>query len=227
MVNPMPDLCVSAELSHRLFRGLLCFGGMVVVAAAIGQTFAQSLGPDSNYFEHCRAISDDTARLRCYEEAKPAPGLPPQTPGAGTSTWRLVRTPNSAGGKDAVSIMKTADITKSDIDLAGMMLRCGESRVEVVLVLVRPLPPRAHPEVTVSAGGKTTEFTATIVPPGAEVLLPEEASALASGPWQTASELSVQIGAVEGEGPNPVRGVISLAGFDAALPLLLANCPSP
>ena len=228
MVNAMAHFCKSAGLSRRFFRILGYLGVMAVVAMTIGETFAQPPGPDSN-FERCRAITDDAARLHCYEEAtsKPANGLPPQTPGPGTGTWRLVRTPNPAGGRDAVSIMKTADVMKSDIDLAGLMLRCGESHVEVLLVLVRPLPPRAHPKVTVSAGGKSTDFTATVVPPGVEVLLPQEASALASGPWQTAPELSVQIGAVEGKDqPSPIQGVISLAGLGGALPLLLANCPS-
>ena len=123
--------------------------------------------------------------------------------------------------------MKTADVTKSDIDLAGLMLRCGESNIEVLVVLVRPLPPRARPKVTVTVGGRTTSFIASVVPPGAELLLPLEATALASGPWQAAPELSVEVGAVEGDDqPTPIQGVVSLAGLGAALPRLQANCPS-
>jgi hypothetical protein len=136
-----------------------------------------------------------------------------------------VRTPNPAGGRPAVSVVKTADVTKSDIDLAGLMLRCGESNIEVLIVLLRPLPPRARPKVTVTVDGKTTDFIANVVPPGAELLLPLEATALATGPWQAASGLTVEIGPVEGDDqPGPIRGVISLAGLGASLPLLQANC---
>ena len=120
-------------------------------------------------------------------------------------------------------------MSKSDLDLAGLMLRCGESGVEVLLVLVRPLPPRADPKVTVSAGGRTADFTATIVPPGVAVLLPKEATTLATGVWKAAPELSVQISAVQGEDERKarIRGVISLAGLGEALALLLSNCPLP
>src|SRR5262245_14711786 len=41
----------------------------------------------------------------------------------GIGTWRLVRTPDPRGGSEAVSIMQTADVSRSDIDFAGVMLR--------------------------------------------------------------------------------------------------------
>ena len=81
---------------------------------------------------------------------------------------------------------------RSDLDLAGMMLKCGEHGTEVVVVALAPFPPRARPEVTISALGKEWRFAVSIVPPGAELLLPAEASHLAAGPWQSAPELSVQ-----------------------------------
>jgi hypothetical protein len=41
------------------------------------------------------------------------------------------------------------------------MLRCAEgASTEVLVVLVKPLPLRTHPKVTVVAGAMTTEFTA-------------------------------------------------------------------
>lgn len=233
MVNPMSRFCRISELSGRFFcRVLMCLGLVAAVGSSIGQAAGQPVaGPDSN-FERCRSITDDAARLRCYEAATADPAkIPPAhtpgpVPGPATGPWRLVRTPSPVGGRDAVSVMKTADVTKSDIDLAGLMLRCGESNIEVLVVLIRPLPPRAHPKVTVTVGSKRTEFTASVVPPGAELLLPLEASALASGPWQAAPELSVEVGAVEGDDqPTPIQGVISLAGLGAALPRLQANCP--
>jgi hypothetical protein len=191
-------------------------------------------------FEHCRTIADDAARLRCYEDATSQPAAaapsqppaamtplppaaaPPQASSTGAGNWRLVRTPNPAGGADAVAITQTADIAKSDLDLAGLMLRCGQTGVEVLIVLVEPLPPRAHPKVSVSTGGTAIDFTATVVPPGAEVLLPQDASALADGPWQTAAELTVNVE----DSSEQAKGVISLAGLSDALPNLLANCPA-
>lgn len=230
MVNAMrrrPSLCDGNFL--RFFLLLSSLGASVAGATAFGQTSPQQAGPDSN-FERCRAITDVAARLRCFESAtsKPATKVTPQTLGLATGTWRLVRTRNPTGGKDAISIMQTADIAKSDLDLAGLMLRCGDTGVEVLLVLVRPLPPRAHPRVIATAAGKRTDFTATVVPPGAALLLPQEATELASGPWTAAAELAVQVepGPSDGE-PTAVRGVIPLTGLGGALPLLTANCPSP
>ena len=224
------DICRFGGLFRRYFyRVLLCLGVFAAADTAIGQAFGQQPGPDSN-FERCRAIADDAARLRCYEAAtaKPAPSLPAPSPSLTTGPWRLARTPNPAGGPDAVFVMKTADVTKSDIDLAGLMLRCGKGNFDVLLVLVRPLPPRARPKITVTASGRTVDFIASVVPPGAEVLLPQEATALASGPWQLAPDLSVEVGPVEGDDPpTPIRGVIALAGLGAALAQLQANCPSP
>src|SRR5208282_2075883 len=66
MVNAMAHFCKSAGLSRRFFRILGYLGVMAVVAMTIGETFAQPPGPDSN-FERCRAITDDAARLHCYE----------------------------------------------------------------------------------------------------------------------------------------------------------------
>jgi hypothetical protein len=108
------------------------------------------------------------------------------------------------------------------------MLRCGETGVEVLVVLTQPLPLRARPNVIVEAAGKTADFAATVVPPAAAVLLPKPASTLAAGAWQTAAELSVQVHTAEIDGDlSTVRGIIPLSGLSAAFPLLLSNCPSP
>jgi hypothetical protein len=42
--------------------------------------------------------------------------------------WHLVRTRNPYGGADAISIMRTADASRSDLDLAGLMIRCAGHR---------------------------------------------------------------------------------------------------
>jgi hypothetical protein len=227
----VPNACKTAKPSRSVFAPLGWLGGLLTVLSMIGPAFGQLPDPQAS-LQRCRSIADAAARLRCFEEAtskpsNPADPKPGPKPGPGIGTWRLVRTPNPSTGADTVSIMRTADIVKSDIDLAGLMLRCAQSNFEVIVVLVRPLPPRAHPKVTVSIGGSSVDFTATVVPPGAEVLLPADASALASGPWQTAPELSVQIDSVDGDEPSaPVHGFIPLAGLGDAIPLLLSNCPS-
>ena len=44
---------------------------------------------------------------------------------------------------------------------------------------------------------------------------------LATGPWQTAGEIAIEIS----DSQKPIHGVVSLAGLRTALPVLLANCP--
>ena len=114
-----------------------------------------------------------------------------------TGGWRLMRAANPHGGADAVSMSHTADIIRSDLELAGLMLRCGETGADVVIVVVSPFPPRAHPSVTISAQGRESHFEARVLPPGAELLLPAEAAGLAAGSWQSAHELAVKVSSQE------------------------------
>lgn len=139
-----------------------------------------------------------------------------------TGGWHLLRTANPQGGADAVSMSHTADVTQSDPDLAGLMLRCGEKGAEVVVVVVSLFPPRAHPSVTIGADGKEWRFEARVVSPGAELLLPAEATGLAMGPWQSVHELAVKVSSPE----QSFDGVISIDGLAAALTTLAANCPA-
>jgi len=217
MVNAMPRTAKLDELRCWVLLALISSG----ILSCAGNATAQNASNDN--LARCRIMTDDAARLRCFEEVtKPATNAVPQTPPATSTpaTWRLVRTPNPGGGKDAVSIMKTADTTKSDLDLAGLMVRCGETGLETLVVLVTPLPPRAHPSVTASTGSQSSNFTATVVPPGAELLLPKEATALTTGPWTTAAELSLEMKSDD----EQVKGTIPLAGLGASLTLLAANC---
>ena len=136
--------------------------------------------------------------------------------------WRLIRTVNPRGGPDAVSMSHTADMTRSDLELAGAMLRCGEKSLEIVIVVVTPFPPHARPGVIIGADGKEWPFDARVVPPGAELLLPAEAMSLAAGPWQSARELTVKVTSPE----QSFGGVIPIEGLAAALATLAANCPA-
>jgi hypothetical protein len=173
-------------------------------------------------------LSEPAARLRCYEAATAGPSKNAAPPNFGPKAgWRLVRTPGPAG-RDVVAIIQTADTAKSDLNLAGLMLRCSETGPEVLVVLILPLPPRTHPRVVVSTGRDKADFSATTVPPGAAILLPKEAIILASGSWTAATELSVEVDAPEGAPETTsIKGVIPLAGLGAALSNLLASCSSP
>jgi hypothetical protein len=136
--------------------------------------------------------------------------------------WHLIRSKNPRGGPDAVSMSRIADLTRSDFDLAGLMLRCGEQNLEVVIVVVTPFPPRARPSVTIGADGKEWRFDASVVPPGAELLLPKEATSLATGPWQLGHELAVKVSSSE----QSFGGVIPIEGLGNALTTLSRNCPA-
>jgi hypothetical protein len=140
-------------------------------------------------------------------------------PQASPPGWRLLRTPNPAGGQDAVSITRAADIS-SDVDLAGLMLRCHEGGTEVALIVITPFSPRARPDVTISAIGQEWRFVATVAPPGAELRLPVAASALAAGPWQSANQIAVKISWES----TSIRGAIPIDGLANALVTLTANC---
>jgi hypothetical protein len=194
----------------------MSFAGLTI-SAAYGQE-----APDVRaQLGRCRAIQDQSVRLRCYEDAAAPPVATPAPSGHGS--WRLVRTPNPAGGSEAISIMQTADLSQSDIDLAGLMVRCGDATaaIEVLIVVVQPFHPRAHPRVNVSAGGITTQFRASIIPPGALVLLPPEASALATGPWLGSPALSIE---VDRDDQGQLRGVVPVEGMKSALNELQSNC---
>jgi hypothetical protein len=172
--------------------------------------------------QRCRRINNEHMRTHCLEQinSKAAP-VPQQQPTA-SGTWQLTRTPNPLGGPDSISISKIANPTPSEQDVAGLMLRCAEgATTDVLIVLTAPLPPRTHPKVTVVAGATTTEFIATVMPPGALVLLPEKASALIENSWQSVPELTVSIS----DNNRALRGVIPLEDISNAVQELQSNCP--
>jgi hypothetical protein len=80
---------------------------------------------------------------------------------------------------------------------------------------------RTHPKVIVVAGATTTDFIASVVPPGALVLLPEKASALVEETWQSVPELAVSITANH----HALHGVIPLEDLSRAMQQLQSNCP--
>ena len=224
-------------------------GPVFVAAAAVSMTaMANAAGPlsEENY-NRCRAISDDRARLLCFEnltsphpQSAPSPGpvaphgaeaSPDTVPGSmsepqtGSSSiavagkWRLVRTPDPRAGrdgKDVVSIMATAELSGSDIDFAGLNLRCADSDFDVLIFLLSPLRPQEQPAIAIN--GK--RFHGNVVSPGTAILLPREASNLAREQWRSLPNLSIE---VEDDGTK-THGLISLEGFNTALQSLVGNC---
>lgn len=187
---------------------------LVVAQLAIGPANAAG-GINQGAFESCRTIPDQTERLRCFEKITSG-DLQPRSGSQLTGGWRLVRTPNPQGGKDAVSVMHSAELSGSDLDFAGLMFRCADPTYELLIVLIRPLPLRARPKVHI--GGET--FEASVVPPGAALLLPPEASLRAQERWRSLATISIIV-----EAENTLtNGLVSLEGLSGALQALAVAC---
>ena len=215
----------------RMFRfpiWVTIVAGAFAGTAATGTLLAQNLAPDQA-FERCKAINDDSLRLSCLrsiiQDREAKGGSPVGRDSA--ARWRLVQTVDPQSDRKMVSIMRTADTIRSDPDLAGLMIRCrsrlgdGSPNLEVLVVLLNPLPLRAHPNVRLKSESGESRYTASIAVPGALVLLPAEATALATGSWQSVNELTID---VEDAGLT-IRGVVALGGLRSALSELSASCP--
>lgn len=199
--------------SLALRATLLCLAG---TASSLAQNI-----DISKDFEKCKVISDDRARLNCLKNLIPSASS--EAAPATADSWPLIRTPNPKGGPDAVAIMRMANTTQSDPDLAGLMIRCAEKQgLEVVLALVRPFPPRAKADVVVTSGTASSVLHAQASSVGTALVLPIEATAFTTGPWQGWKELAVTIKHPEAE----IHGTIPLDGAAPAIAKLSASCPS-
>jgi hypothetical protein len=210
--------------SGRMIESSICLLSLIICtgwSSFIGQSSSGRPPATEGGRASCQIMMVDQASRPCLDRdmtpdrAAAQPPLP-----AEAGTWRLLRTPGAAGHRDVVSIMQIADVSRSDMSFAGVMLRCGEIAPEMLIVLVQPLPPRAHPNVMIRAGGLPVEFTASVLPPGVLISMPPEAGELAIAVWQNSPELTVTVS----NEPNTIRGVIQLAGFRAAWQALKTNC---
>jgi hypothetical protein len=174
-------------------------------------------------FEACKAIPGDQARLDCLKKLLPESSTDASSTEDGAAAWRLIRTSGPNAAADALAIMRTADTSRSDSDLAGLMIRCREKPgLEVVLALVRPLPPRSKRDVVVNSGTTEAVLHAESSSAGTAVVLPIDATAFTTGPFRELKRLSVRINDPEGE----IRGVVPLDGVGPAIVRLSTNCPS-
>jgi hypothetical protein len=140
----------------------------------------------------------------------------PELPGG----WHFVRTHNPSGGADAISIMRTADTSKSDLDFAGLMIRCRQDGTEVLVVFIRAFPLRAQPSVIFNQSGRETRFKAAVDPPGSAIRIPGDARSLVEDAWQSQGDLLVRVE----DGQTTIRGVVPLDGLQAGFKMLLSNC---
>lgn len=212
---------------YRLFAILggsaaICAAWTIAPSSGVCQDAKKTAKPNSEV-QHCQTTKKDSARMPCYKEGNVGgPIRLSQQKPIEPAIWQLARTPNPAGGPDSISITKIAETTRSDQDITGLMLRCAEgATTEVLVVVIKPLPLRTHPKITVVAGATTTEFTGSVVTPGVLVLLPEKASALVEHAWQSIPELAVVIA----EDHRSLHGVIPLADLSTAMQTLQSNCP--
>jgi hypothetical protein len=161
----------------------------------------------------------DPALCRPSPDRTCAPG--PIAVAETASNWRFSRAQGTKEGESFASIMKAADTAHSDPDFAGLIVRCApKGKVDVLIALIEPFPPRSHPRVTVSSDGTIQAFEASITAAGAAVLLPDEAGTLAGAKWQTTSSLAVSVK----DGDREVKGVVALNGFRAAYSGLTSSC---
>lgn len=192
--------------------GTLCALTFVLLISSARLVCAQRL-------QNCVPGSGAGQIESCDEEASRLANARTQTTMLGDG-WRLAKTRDASSNAEIVSIMHVVDISKSDVSLAGLSLRCGQDGLQAVLILLGPLPRSSHPTAVVKTDSKRSEYEATVIQGGEALLLPGLASTLASGAWQAATELSIEIAAR----PNPIQGVVPIRGLAAALRSLPQTC---
>jgi hypothetical protein len=223
--NPRPfNRCRRSSMRNRLIKmsRLIVLPAILVALMLRNERAARAeTSQPLNIFDSCRTIPNDTARLRCFEDATSNFSQPPVSPKTADG-WRTVRTPGPKPGADVISKMRTADLLRSDPAFAGLALHCGESGPEIVVIVVEPFPPRSRPRVEIGQQASDGAFEASVLPGGAALLLPAAATALANGAWQSQPELSVKI---ENAG-STIQGVVPLSGLKEALNAINISCSS-
>ena len=172
------------------------------------------------------ALASAQLAATAAETGSPAPP-PPAALRASPSTlaggWLLSRAPIPGSERSSVALLHAVDPMRSDIGIAGLMLRCSEAGFDTILVVVTPYPPSAAPQVTIASGAESRTFAASVLPTGAALALPAAASDLARTVWRGGVELSVSIS----DDGATLNGVIPIPNLDAALRTLMASCSAP
>jgi hypothetical protein len=196
---------------------LLRLAAVALYLAAPTGALSQAASTDD--FESCKAIAADQARLDCFKRLlsrdKPSEDRPSK------DLWPLIKTPRPNGGGEAFAIMRAGDTTESDPDFAGLMIRCREQPgLEVVLALIRPLPPRSKRDVVILSGAGQPVLRAETAAPGTALILPIDGNALTTGDWRKLKQLSIKIIDPDGD----IKGVVPLDGIGPAIARLTDAC---
>ncbi len=172
----------------------------------------------------CRLVPEHSTRLQCYER-QGAPGNPTKTGAMLANGWQLTRTLTPKTGVDAISISHAADFEKSDPNFAGIVVRCAEGQIEVLMAVIEPYPPLITIDVMIKRGkGPELTYRSSVVPPGVMIRLPSEAATSITDDRQRTDELSVTL--INGTAPR-IAGIVKFAGFEQAIGTLKSLCRTP
>lgn len=143
-------------------------------------------------------------------------------PAAEERSWPIVRTADPRGGPGLISAIRVADTSRSEADFAALTLRCHEGRLDVVLALIVPVPPRGRPEIEWRLDdGPPVRARASVLQPSTTLgFAPEDASgflAAARGARRAAFRIS-------NAGKAVTAGAVSLEGLTATVGALTAQC---
>lgn len=196
--------------SHRLIRFGLWL--LLILAANLFDSPVPAAEitdvPDFNTIKVTAAASENSRPSEQQNAASTGP------------SWRLVRSTGANGEPGAPAILHTIDFERSNPRLAGLMLRCGKQSIEIIIVVIEPFPPRARPQVTLRTSGQVFQFEGSIIPTGAGILLPSDATGSLIGPLRSASELEIKIADRE----SVLDGVVPLSGLSTAIDSLNSEC---
>ena len=90
-----------------------------------------------------------------------APRAQLAAPSALVGGWLLARAPIQGSDRSSVALIHAVDPLRSDVGVAGLMLRCSEAGFDTILVVVAPYPPSAAPQVTIATGTGRRTFSAS------------------------------------------------------------------
>jgi hypothetical protein len=202
---------------------LLGLATVAIYLAASTPALPQAGSTDE--FESCKVIAADQARLDCFKRllSKNKSGDTAGDDPASKDPWPLIKTPRPNGAGEAFAIMRAGDTAESDTDFAGLMIRCREQPgLEVVLALMRPLPPRSKRDVVILPNAGQLVLHAETAPPGTALVLPIDGAAFTTGDWRELKQLSIKVIDPDGD----IKGVVPLDGVGPAIAKLSVACQS-
>lgn len=134
--------------------------------------------------------------------------------------WREHALADARGGAAFPALMQTADSARSELDFVGMMIRCQKGRLEPLLIILDPLPPRSEVSVDLATAGKRESYKAALIPTGAGVAVAADLEARLMADWADEPDLEIAIHARE----RTINGVVALRGLTAALSPFALRC---